>query len=869
MKSAKRQSGHLQFLARAALCVLSVLAVVPLTQAARAADTEISTSVGAQTWTGENFTVTETGEVTGVDTDGIEVTAPGSGTLTNRGTITADGFYRAINTFGAFGALVNSGTISSTGGGSGLYVGDSDGAVITNEADGVISGGIGFSYAGTVISVFTNAGLISGDNYGAYATYATQPGQSGLMGSIDEFNNSGTITGGQIGLNLASSFIGTFNNSGTISGDDYGIFFGKFDTFTNDTDGIISGDEALYSIDFDTLINRGKIIGGEYGVFAISIVQSHALFQNDGLISGDTAFQLSGDYDTILNNGTISSDDTALFLNGGHVDTLTNNGLIRGQILLIGSSGFPVVTPDLMIDNFTNSGTIEGDIRAIYGATLTINGGADRRGLLTGLDGAQGLIRTNYGLADLPQFDVYNAANRDLTFGSGLLLLNDVIDAGDAHVRFAGANVQINNAVAVTGNVVMSAGGMVFGVSAPDTYGHYTVTGTAALDAGTVSLVALDAPVFQVGQTYHVLSADSMTAGSITTSIAGYDTSYAILDMGGSYDFVVSVDGVDAAYSQVGFTTGQMLLNGSAPVISTIATHQDEQIAALGASGVAAGSASLQGRLWGKVLRADTDRETNAASVGYGTKSTGFVVGADMPLDDEAFEAGLALSWLRDIGNSADRLNGTDATIDNYQVTAYGTWRPADRVRLDGQLAYGLARVGQHRYVSVAGAVADADYDGDQIVGDLTASYAIPLGPKSSLTPYAGLRAVRVTADSYREQGAGIANLSVDEFSATSLRHDIGVKLATDVRSDQGTFTPTLRLGWLHEYRDTPLTTSGTFGVTPFAQSSARVARDGLGVGLGVELAVSDSLSVGIAYDGEYRSDYQSHTGSIKASLNF
>ena len=846
------------------------LLVPLLSSPAFAADTEISTSVGPQTWTSDDFLVTSTGAVDGGGADAITVTAPGGGTLTNQGSITASGQV-GISTVGAFGAIVNSGSISDTS--VGIRIVNPDGGTFTNEVSGSISGSvIGVSFAGTQITEFTNDGLISGDFAGLYASDAFIGPDLTAFGTIGVLNNSGTITSSGGDALSVTRFTDSLINSGTISSTaahSSGIYIGQFGEIVNEAGGLITGYRAIHQTDFDTVINRGEIIGIETGFSTVDLGRARTLIQNDGLISGDTALQLRNYVGAVVNNGTISSDGgVALSVSYRGLGELTNTGLIHGTIVLEDIGDFPVLVPGVLIDNFTNSGTIEGDIIAKYGATLTINGGAEQRGVLTGLDGTQGLINTNFGLADLPIYDVYNAVSQDLTFGSGLLLLNDTIFARNANVRFAGANVQVNNEVGVTGHVILSAGDMVFGVTAPDTYGHYVVTGDADLDAGRVSLIALNGPVFAVGQSYHVLSADNVTATAVTTSVAGYDTSYSILDMGGSYDFVVSIDGIDAAYNELGFTAGQMLLNGSTPVTDAVTTRQDDLVAALGNSGVAAGSGVSQGRLWGKILRANADRETATLAAGYSANGSGLVIGADMPVTD-TIDAGIALSWLRDIGHSADRFNGTDATIDSYQATAYGTWRPAERLRLDGQLAYGLARVSQHRYVSVLGSVADADYDGDQLVVGLTASYAMPLGTSASLTPYAGLRAVRVTTQSYDEQGAGLANLHIDDFAATSLRHDIGVKLAGSLKLGDSALNPSLRLGWLHDYRDTPLTTSGTFGASSFTVSSARIASNGLGVGLNVDLATSDRISIGIGYDGEFRSDYQSHTGVIRADFRF
>lgn len=859
-------------LVRSSLGVLALVLSVP--HMARAADTVISTSVGPQTWTGDDFLVTETGAVAGGGANAIEVTAPGSGTLTNRGTITAPS-QNGINTLGDFGAIVNSGTIENVL--SGLYIVNPGGGTITNEADGIISaldGGI--TYSGPSLSVITNAGYLSGDYAALISTDVVVGGVSTGFGTVDVVNNSGTMTSASgYGIN-APGKIGTLNNSGTISGGSSagraGIYISNIGTLINEASGTISGYDAMHNVSFDTIVNRGNIVGIREGFKAGSFGTSD-LIQNDGLISGAKAVDLtSARVATFINNGTISSGDIALTAGTTGVGALVNDGLIRGEINVSGSGDFgsdinnPVVAPTVVFDSFVNSGTIEGDIIVKYGATLTINGGADKRGVLTGLGGAQGVINTNF--AAPPIYTALNAIDQDVTFGSGLLLLNDTILARNGNVRFAGANVQVNNGVGVTGHVVLSAGQMVFGVTTADTYGHYIVTGDADLDAGTVSLVALDVPVFAVGQTYHVLSADNVTAGAVTTSVEGFDTSYAILDMGGSYDFVVSIDGIDEAYNELGFTAGQMMINGSTPVTGAVTTRQDDLVAALGNSGVAAGSDAAQGRLWGKILRANADRETAAAATGYSANGSGLVIGADIPVTD-TIDAGLAFSWLRDIGHSADRFNGTDATIDSYQATAYGTWRPADRLRLDGQVAYGISRINQLRYVSVLGAVADAGYNGEQFIADITASYTMPLGASASLTPYAGLRAVRVTTKSYSEEGAGVANLFVDDFSATSLRQDIGVKLAGNLKLGDGALTPSLRLGWLHEYRDTPFTTSGTFGASPFALSSARIASNGLAVGLNVDLATSDSVSIGLGYDGEYRSEYQSHTGVIRVDFRF
>ncbi|MGB5093678.1 MAG: autotransporter domain-containing protein [Parvibaculum sp.] len=854
------------------LAFVAALVALFAPQVAVAADTEISSSVGPQSWTGDDFLITDTGEVDGGGANAIEVMAPGGGTLTNRGAITAPA-YNGINTVGGFGSIVNRGTITDTL--SGIYIINPDGGAITNEAGGIISGsGVGLSYAGSQLSVVTNAGLISGSSFAVGSTSLSIDGVYIDYGTIGTLNNSGTISSSNWGI-FSPGRIETLNNSGTISGGsnagEAGIFISKFGTLINDVGGTISGYNALHNVSFDTIINRGNITGIFEGLNVASFGTSD-LIQNDGLISGDVAVDVSPTrVGTLINNGTIRSDNIALAAGPLGVGTFVNDGLIRGEINLSGSGDFggdvnnPVVAPTVAFDSFVNSGTIEGDILAENGATLTINGGVGKRGVLTGLGGAQGVINTNFGA---PSFYVaLNAIDQDVTFGSGLLLLNDTILARNGNVRFAGANVQVNNEVAITSRVVLSAGDMVFGVTSPTTYGHYVVTGDADLDAGRVSLVALGAPSFAIGQSYHVLSADNVSAGSVTTSITGFNTSYDIVDMGGSYDFVVSIDGIDQSYNRLGLSAQQVALNSISPVIDAVALHKPDGVASLG-SGMAAGSPASSSALWGKVLVADSSLDTSAGTAGYDGNSSGVIVGYDMPVSG-GINAGLALSWLNSSGDADDQINGTDVDLDAYALTAYGAWAATDRWQFSGQISYGLTRLDQRRGVSAVSAVATSDYDGDQITGEMRGGYTLPLSATTSLTPYAALRGAYVALDSYSEQGAGAFNLEVDSSSAAEIRHDIGVMLATSFDTGDVKLTPALRVGWLHDYKDTPLSVSGISGSVGFVSTSDRMASDGLGVGVTADLVANDSVTVGVEYGGEFRSDYVSNTGALKLAIRF
>jgi hypothetical protein len=297
------------------------------------------------------------------------------GTLTNSGTITADG--NAVQSIGSIAGFDNGGILATTG--EAAVYNDLHGTVATLTNTGVISGpnGRGIDSSGSigtfdnagigaisgvtaiknggVIDALTNSGQITGtssgiynysfsagvhlisaltNNTGGYISSITNGGFAGTAvigggtptaltnsGTIGAINNYGTIASSS-GV-LDSGTIGTLTNSGVISGTiNYGIdnSSGTINTLSNLTIGTISGDlTGIYSNGMIVAFtNAGTITAANYAIFNTAS-GSIGTLSNGGVITstgGEGVANVSGAIATLTNvaGGTIAGTGTGLIM---------------------------------------------------------------------------------------------------------------------------------------------------------------------------------------------------------------------------------------------------------------------------------------------------------------------------------------------------------------------------------------------------------------------------------------------------------------------------------------------------------------------------------------------------------------------------
>ncbi len=233
---------------------------------------------------------------------------------------------------------------------------------------GVTVWGGGKDNSKSIINNFSNSGTIH-----------SNAGESIYFGNanISSFVNSGTIKSKQgAGVNISQgTSIGNFNNTGTIEGKRMGVNVrSTINTFVNE--GLIAATDMRLSdgiqinANVKTLINKGTIQG-----FSAPIKSS------------------GGTIDQLINEGTMKGESIGIYMSGGHVKTLINKGTINQNNSATWAAGIKLQS-NSTIENIINTGSIRSNA---FGISVT--GG--KFGTLTIKDG--GMVYGKYSAIGVGQ----------------------------------------------------------------------------------------------------------------------------------------------------------------------------------------------------------------------------------------------------------------------------------------------------------------------------------------------------------------------------------------------------------------------------------------------------------------------------------
>lgn len=237
---------------------------------------------------------------------------------------------------------------------------------------------------GVTIETFNNQGIIgnSSSKFGV-----TVWGNSNNKSTINNFTNSGTIysnTGESIYFGNAN--ISSFVNSGTIkSKQDAGVNISQGTSIGNfNNTGTIEGKRMGVNVNstINTLNNDGLIAATNDGIQINTNANVKTLI-NKGTIKGDgISIRLNGTIETLTNEGIMDGKSTGIYMNKGFVKTLTNSGTINNQNNSATWTAGIKLENGSTIENIINTGSIRSNT---FGISVT--GG--KFGTLTIKDGGQ------------------------------------------------------------------------------------------------------------------------------------------------------------------------------------------------------------------------------------------------------------------------------------------------------------------------------------------------------------------------------------------------------------------------------------------------------------------------------------------------
>ncbi|EGZ6031204.1 hypothetical protein JJE90_001707 [Campylobacter jejuni] len=289
--------------------------------------------------------------------------------IENGGTITisnSNGSQQAVNFTqdSSTSTFLNKGTLIGRNNTASVQLGANGKNGVTIETfdnQGII--GNGFSKFG--VTVWGNSNKKSTiNNFTNSGTIYSNTGESIYFGNanISSFVNSGTIKSTQdIGVNISqgTTSIGNFNNTGTIEGKSMGVNVrSTINTFVNDGLIAATNDGIRINANVKTLKNKGTIKG-----HAISIRS------------------LGGTIDQLINEGIMDGKSAGIYMSGGRVKTLINKGTINQNNSETWSAGIKLQN-NSTIENIINTGSIRSNA---FGISVT--GG--KFGTLTIKDGGQ------------------------------------------------------------------------------------------------------------------------------------------------------------------------------------------------------------------------------------------------------------------------------------------------------------------------------------------------------------------------------------------------------------------------------------------------------------------------------------------------
>ncbi|EOH5357024.1 autotransporter outer membrane beta-barrel domain-containing protein, partial [Campylobacter jejuni] len=235
---------------------------------------------------------------------------------------------------------------------------------------------------GVTIETFDNQGIIGN---GSSKFGVTVWGNSNNKSTINNFTNSGTIysnTGESIYFGNAN--ISSFANSGTIkSKQGAGVNISQGTSIENfNNTGTIEGKKMGVNVrsTINTFVNEGLIAATNDGIQINANVKT---LKNTGTIKGDAISIRSsgGTIESLINEGIMDGKSAGIYMSGGRVKTLTNSGTINQNNSETWSAGIKLQN-NSTIENIINTGSIRSNA---FGISVT--GG--KFGTLTIKDGGQ------------------------------------------------------------------------------------------------------------------------------------------------------------------------------------------------------------------------------------------------------------------------------------------------------------------------------------------------------------------------------------------------------------------------------------------------------------------------------------------------
>ncbi len=214
--------------------------------------------------------------------------------------------------------------------------------------------------------------------------------------------------------------------------------------------------------------------------------------------------------------------------------------------------------------------------------------------------------------------------------------------------------------------------------------------------------------------------------------------------------------------------------------------------------------------------------------------------------------------------------HGSKTKVDTYSPGLYATYFDHG-FYANSLFSFGYNDYSNSRDIALTNSTAHSSPSGQQYVANLDLGYDFHPGPSWVVGPTLGATYTHLDVDSFTENGAGGADLSVNSQSVDSLRSRFGAHVSYLTQVGSMTLQPSFTAMWQHEYMDDSSGITSQFNIPgsgAFTINTAAPSRDSALLGCGLTATFNSSMSFYLNYLADVgASDYfaQSIVGGFKA----
>ncbi|WP_081729142.1 autotransporter domain-containing protein [Pseudomonas sp. URMO17WK12:I4] len=309
--------------------------------------------------------------------------------------------------------------------------------------------------------------------------------------------------------------------------------------------------------------------------------------------------------------------------------------------------------------------------------------------------------------------------------------------------------------------------------------------------------------------------------------------------------------------------TTSAISNSLSMINNVIQARQDST------SGLSSGDVALGGEhFWIKTFGSWASQDARNGVSGFDADSKGMALGFDAAVS-ESTRLGLAFAYVKTDVDGDSRIAPQSAQIDTYQLIGYGTHSLSADTRLNFQVDVGQNRTEGRRQIQFTGDTAKADYDGYNVHLGLGIDHDLRLTEQLTFVPSARVDYTWIGEDSYREKGAGLLNLEVDDRDTEALVFSLDGKLDYSLTD---TTILSANLGGGYDAINESASMTSVYAGAP----GAAFRTDGLDLepwlaraGLGLSHTLGNGTEVSLRYDAEARSGFTNQGAQVKARWAF